>query len=298
MNAYIISYFGQQRDIKNFRISFHYQQLCSLLQQQGLQHIHILAMDYDDPPSVSLKSDYLLLDHPRIHYHYSALVPPSQARNQLIDIFGASDDDWGLFLDNDAAIDHRLQGGIVIPVLEKNKSRLNLECDVIVPYSPRHQAWSQWADQHREQMQTHLPIERSNYMKTSVFFLKNRQKLQQPVIYFDAELRELEDYEYVPRVLSQGGSIWQLPTVLMWEWGLNTSTLFNTNTQDSEEQHQLRALNRDSIRQNILEKYAPYGAVKNGTKINYMRMQRHSRPREIWLPIAEDRWGNGLFSIE
>jgi hypothetical protein len=295
MDAYIISYFGKDSATRLARQAYHYQQLTNLLQLQGLETIHILAMDYQQK-YVSLLENSLAIPHPRISYHYSDLVPPAAARNQLMRLFNQTKKPWGLFLDNDATIDHRLHGKIVIDVFEKNTDTISSHCDLIVPLSPRHQSWQRWARENAHLTATHVPLWRSNYLKSSVFFLKNRSYYQQEPIYFDEELVELEDWEYVPRMISQGASIWQTNTVMMYEWGMHTSTLYAA-VNNQIEQHRLRAVNRDQTREKIFERYAPLGAQRKGKKMVWSTMNRSLYSQDkIWLPIGDDVWGNGLFT--
>ena len=278
------------------RQAYHYQQLVNLLQQPGIEEIHILSMEYDHR-YVGCQSNSLRLPHPRIIYHDHPLVPPGQARNQLIKMFNETDQDWALFLDNDTVIDYRIHGMDIITTIEKNKEILNAHCDVIMPLVPRHQAWGRYVDDNKERISTHIPLFRANYMKSSLFWLKNQIRSGREPILFSEELKELEDWEYVPRVLSQGGSIWAFKTVLIYEFNPNIySTLFageNTSSQLAN-----RAKNRQDIQEEQYKKYISSGAYKSSKgKYVWKNMVKNTSPRELWLPIDQDVFGNGLFEI-
>ena len=263
MDCYIISYFGDSVATRHTRQALHYQQVCCLLKTPGVENIHILAQGYTDHTRITLNKDYLTLDHPRIHYHYSEQCSPAQARNKLIKVFESTGKSWGLFADNDAAIDPRFHGENIVNVIEHNEAWLTQNVDVLVPMSPRHQPFNSYIEQeyNKGNLATHTPIRRVNYCKTTLFFLKNQQAVNKENILFDEELTELEDFEYIGRVLSRGGVIYQLQAVVMSDLGLNEqhSTLFENKE---------RVARFDEIKQRIYKRYFPRG-VWQGSKTQF-----------------------------
>lgn len=250
MDAYIISYFGKNNNTQHTRQALHYQQLCCLLEQPGIEHIHILAQDYANTNIITKPKNFLAIDHPRITYHHTGQMYPSQARNRLMDIFYASGKNWALFADNDAIIDPRFHGRDIIHTIEYNTEWLTKNVDVLVPMSPRHQAFNSYLEQemHKGNLNTHTPIKKENYCKTTLFFMKNQQAVGKAPIYFDEELKELEDFEYQGRVLANGGVIYQLQAVIMGDMGISEehSTLFEQKD---------RKANFETVKEKIYKRY-------------------------------------------
>ena len=250
MDAYIISYFGKGGALRRERQGLHYQQLCSLLQQPGIEDIHILAQAYDYKQPITKPEGYLELKHPRVHYHHTEQMTPAQARNRLIDIYYATRKPWALFADNDAAIDPRWHGRQACEIIDHNTVWLNQHVDILSPVSPRHQPFSKVATEREQkgQLDTHTPIKKENYIKTTLFFMKNRGLQGNKPIYFDETLRELEDYEYQGRVLQAGGTIYQLSSIIMADLGQSekVSTLF---------EDQARTTNFAEVKERIYKRY-------------------------------------------
>lgn len=233
MDAYIISYFGKKPESRKIRYGLHYQQLVCLLEQPGIEDIHILAMDYGSG-SITLPENTLKFPHPRIHYHDSTLVPPSQARNKLMKIFNQTNKPWGLFADNDAVIDPRHDGKEIVNIIEKNLTILNRECDLLVPLCPMVHPFNDYLEKFRLRTPLETPVERNTWMKGSLFFLKNRTLEGKDPIYFNEEMTTMEDAEYIPRLLSQGCSSWLLRSVLLTDMGIHDSTLFSSDKKNNE----------------------------------------------------------------
>ena len=240
MDAYIKSYFGKNNNTQHTRQALHYQQLCVLLQTPGIEHIHILAQDYDNTSIITKPKNYLALEHPRITYHHTEQLMPSQARNRLMDIFYASGKDWALFADNDAIIDPRFHGKNIIHTIEHNTEWLTKNIDILVPMSPRHQPFNKYIQQEYDKgnLNTHTPIKRVNYCKTTLFWMKNRSKIGKAPIKFDEAtiLRGLEDFDYIGRVLENDGVMYQLQAVVMGDMGISEeiSTLFESTDRTAQ----------------------------------------------------------------
>lgn len=303
MDAYIISWFGKGADLKLKRYGLHYKQLCCLLKQPGLETINILAMEYEDSKIITLPSDHLFLDHPRIKYHISERVHPGQARNKLMKIFNESSKKWGLFMDNDAAIDPRFHGQTLLTTVDANADYLATKMEAIMFVSPRHEPFNGYIEENAELLKTHLPLQKTNYVKSSAFLLKNRTAYGQEPIYFDNELNNMEDYEYAGRILTSNGAIYKARTGIVNDLGIAEahSTLF------TEGQEETRLSTYPEKRKIIFDRYSPHGLTQTSsgsfrwTKVGdnatrpqfiYVPLNGIGEPSESVAPVADNNFGS------
>lgn len=280
MDCYIISYFGEHK-LALQRQALHYQQLCCLLQQEHIENIYILSMNYQKhcEKNNSIKPAHsLYMSHPRIHYIDSELVPPSVARNRLIEVFNQSGKPWAMFADNDAYIDPRFQGNYCIPVIEHFADTVAEYADVLSTLNPGHTPFNEQLEKNKDSIETHLWLRKQNYLKTTLFFLRNRTYYNEKPVYFDETLSEMEDFEYQGRILAHGKGTYQLPGVLMLDlgWSEDYSTLFANKA---------RTTDWDTIKTNIYKRYQPYGASLRNGSIHWSGMEKIKKPRSIWLPL-------------
>lgn len=279
MDAYIISYFGKDTKLRRTRYGLHYQQLICLLEQPGIENIHILAMEYGNN-SVTTPENNLKFPHPRIIYHDSELVPPSKARNKLMKIFNETDKPWGLFADNDAVIDPRIDGREIVNIIEKNLTRLNRECDLLVPLCPMVHPFNEYLNEYKLRLDEETPVERSTWMKGSLFFLKNRTLMGAQPIYFNEEMSTMEDAEYIPRLLSQKCSSWLLRTVLLTDLGIHDSTLFPEDKKSNEK----RVDDMNKVHLDMYERFKEYGCKLGKTgRIDMKAMMPKNADKTLWL---------------
>lgn len=281
MDVYIISYFGRGPDAQ-LRHSFHYQQLCVMLNTPGVEDIHILAMDYKDIASRGTRPPYsLYMPHPRIHYHESELVPPGEARNKLLKLFNSTQKPWALFADNDAYIDIRFQGADIVQQIDNWADTLAEYCDVLSPIYGGHTPFNKKIADLGDSVDTHIGFVSNNYLKTTLFFAKNKTYYGEDPIYFDEQLTEMEDFEYQGRLLAHGRGIYQFKAVVMMDLGTHTSTLFPDNNRKAK---------WDTIKEDIFNRYKDYGAVKVDGNINWSKIRcKYSKPRHLWLPYDGNR---------
>lgn len=282
MDAFVISYFGKKPNLRRTRYGLHYQQLICLLEQPGIEDIHILAMDYGNN-SITTPENNLKFPHPRIKYHDSELVPPSQARNKLIKIFNETSKPWGLFADNDAVIDPRHDGREIVNIMERNLTILNRECDLIVPLCPMVHPFNEYLDKFKLRLSDETPIERNTWMKGSLFWLKNRTLFGNEPIYFNEQMSTMEDAEYVPRLLSQNCSVWLARTVLLTDLGIHDSTLFPEDTQNN----QTRVEDMNRVHNKMYEDYKEHGCKLNkNNRIDMKAMMPKNTDKTLWLDKA------------
>lgn len=268
MDCYIISYFGKSQDTQHYRQALHYVQLCSVLRQEGIENIHILAQNYHDDKIVTRPKDYLYMPHPRIHYHTAEKQSPASARNRLMDIFNKTNKPWALFLDNDGILDPRWHGAEIVPHIEANGDALAKRCSLLSVMSPRHQPFTGYLEENAEVLRTHIPLYKQNYCKTTAFFLRNETLYGNEPIYFDESLTNLEDFAYTGEVLSRGNAIYQIKSVIMNDMGLNEngSTLF----EDDD-----RRVYFEDLKMKIYKKYMKYGLKRSqdGKTLFWNRMR-------------------------
>lgn len=289
MKAYIISYFGDKLETQWRRQALHYQQLCCLLRQPGIDEIVVLAQDYDKLMKnnvVTRPPHYLLLEHPRIRYiEQSDVLKPGGARNRLIKEFNETNDHWAMFLDNDAIVDPRWHGTECVNIIERNGTALANIASVLSVMSPRHQPYTQYLTTNEELLKTHLPLLKRNYNKTTLFFLRNETVLGREPVLFDENLPQLIDYEYQARQLAAGGAIYQMQSVVMNDMGCDEkhSTLFPGWKDESD-----RTKWFETIKEEIFQRYVPYGLKRqaNGNTLRWNTIGNNNElPKEYYVPI-------------
>lgn len=289
MKAYIISYFGDKLETQWRRQALHYQQLCCLLQQPGIDEIVVLAQDYNKLMKngvVTRPAHYLFLEHPRIRYiEQSDVLKPGAARNVLIKDFNQTADLWAMFLDNDAIVDPRWHGTDVVNIIERNAKELANIASILSVMSPRHQPYNEYLTANEELLKTYLPLHKTNYNKTTLFFLRNETVIGREPILFDKALPCLEDYEYQARQLAMGGAIYQMRSVVMNDMGCNEkhSTLFPGWNDESD-----RTKWFETIKEEIFQRYVPYGLKKtsNGNTLRWNTIGNNRElPKEYFVPL-------------
>ena len=289
MKAYIISYFGEKLETQWRRQALHYQQLCCLLQHPGIDEIVILAQDYDKLIKngvVTRPPHYLILQHPKIRYIYSSdVLKPGAARNVLIKEFNQTNDHWAMFLDNDAIVDPRWHGTDVVYIIERNPSELAKIASILSVMSPRHQPYTEYLDANADLLTTHLPLHKTNYNKTTLFFLRNETLIGNEPVLFDETLPCLEDYEYQARQLAMGGAIYQMLSVVMNDMGCNEkhSTLFPGWNDESGRTQWFQ-----KIKEEIFHRYVPYGLkkTKDGNTLRWNTIGKNNQlPKKYFVPL-------------
>ena len=270
MKAYIISYFGKGKNTQAMRQGYHSIQLNSLIKNPDIDEIVVLAQLYNDKIDkgimVSRPRDYLCAVDPKVRYiHTTKLLKPGPARNVLIDEFNKTSDEWALFLDNDAIFDPRWHGGEVVGIIERNAKSLADKMSVISVLSPRHWAYTGFLEDNAKILVDYLILQKYNYIKTTMFFLRNDTLRGEQPIYFDDQLESLEDYDYVPRLLAAGRAIYMTMSAVISDLAVDeaASTLFEDG---------VRTQQFDEIKDIIFDRYEKYGAIRVGGKIRWERM--------------------------
>lgn len=287
MDAYIISYFGKDPKLQHKRQLVHFQQLCALLKWPGIEDIHVLAQDYNAYmlDSVGNRIPGMLdIEHPRIHYHHYPQMFAGCARNKLLDIFNATDKPWAMFLDNDALPDPRGNGLHCAEIIERNADYL-YDADCITVVSPMHESWGAQFESNREKMSKYLHLVKTHWLKTSLFFIKNSRLYNKPVIHFDESLSQIEDHEYVGRLLADGRMIYKAQSVLLYEMSANNSTILEVN--NAEESTEARRKLYEPVASTIYDRYKHIGAQLNDGHVTfkYNTLQDYRRPT-IQLPVT------------
>lgn len=282
MQAYIISYFGdptQNQQLVSDRKQIHRQQLEWLLSCPGITQVTVLSMEYQP-------LDYL--DAQGLRYVDSPLVPPSQARNRLLEIFYQQGDTWALFADNDSILDARFDGPKIVDFLDHQP---RIEADWITPVNPMHMPFTAWIQQNKHTIQHSMPFQKTTNCKGSLFFASNKGK--EP-IYFDPAMKSCEDIAIYPELLKHQRNVYCAKSVILKDLAHKKSTLFpedkKTNAvRKTDIYHQLEY---------IYKKYQDLGCRFTAGKISYREMQKHQQPQMLWVLRENSTWGNGLFELD
>lgn len=203
MKALIVSYFGPRSnpEVRAKRKEYHERQIEWLL-SEGFVHsdIWVSCKDYDESEKIE---GIRYFERPDI----KVAIPPALGRNQLLEEWYKTNDDWCLVLDNDAILDDRNQGNI-IQWLRSNELK---EVDAFVPVNPgapgRGAFNRLWED---KDVRDNYVFERGE-LKGSFMVLKNLKKHHGHELYFDTgdRCRSAEDYFF-------GFDMVELGMVPMW----------------------------------------------------------------------------------
>jgi len=270
-NAYIISYFGTG-DLAQQRRKFHDQQLTAI-QAQGL-HPVVLSMEYqpeDRRPGVTY------IDHAR--------VPPGAARNQLLEHFYASDQDWAVFCDNDSFIQ---QGGkyepLGVSIVEWIRSH-DLDELPLHAFFPIDGAASPYTAVLTESQERQEWIfRRGSTLRGCCFFLKNLRQHHGASPRFsgafhrpDGSFVMGEDIGFGLGLMRDGFTVMQAASVVLAEKGRESSTWAESGDFRTQMQPEMKAILSQE-----------YGIGLKAGRLDYSGFySRHQVPREV--RVSRDR---------
>ena len=132
MKAYVITYLPDDPIVRKKRYQAHLLQV-SWLRENNIDII-ISQRNYKPDEFIDGCEYY---EQPES----TGLLKPAVARNQLLDIFYASGDDWGLFLDDDSMLDPR--GNNIIPNMAIVPDKVGV-FSPLNPGTPGVGAWKDW----------------------------------------------------------------------------------------------------------------------------------------------------------
>lgn len=221
--AYIISWFGRD-DVKQKRQQYHSHQLdwCS---QHGLQ-AHVLAQEYSD-------SDYAATAV--YTKNIGALMFPGTARNQLLEQFYNSDQDYAVFADNDSILHSGVQHCDSRNFIELFRT-ISLEklgsVDALFPINPANQPFNKTYQENPTLFADNLVFRRSTAFKGSWFILKNLKKFYGQELYYDqasftdsqGKMIGGEDVDFGLQMLKNNLGVYQCQNIILKELGHTVST--------------------------------------------------------------------------
>jgi hypothetical protein len=198
-------------------------------------------------------------------------------------VFNKTDKKWGLFMDNDAAIDPRFHGTDLITTIDANADYIAKRMEIITFVSPRHEPFTEYLETSAERLKTHLPLQKANFLKTTAFLMKNRSAFGQEPVYFDDELDNMEDYEYIGRILAAGGAMYKARSAIMADLGISetVSTLFTAGQEESR-------LSTYPVKRKILfDRYQPHGLTQSANgNFNWSEIGNNKTlPKYFYVPV-------------
>ena len=223
-NIYIISWFGSRDNIelREYRKKIHQRQL-EWCKQHAL-HPVILAQDYNDDEYNS-EATYVKVDD-------SKLLLPGPARNELLKLFYASDNEYGVFADNDTILYQAPQHGDSSTFIELLRSKTLNEfknVDIIAALNPAQTPFS--AEISKDVYRTHLVFKLTYKFNGPMFFLKNFAKDNSVKIFFDGTNFERdgalvngEEFDFCCSALMYGHSVYHTHQAIYNEMGRTKST--------------------------------------------------------------------------
>lgn len=211
MKAYIISYLGEG-ELFEKRLKAHNKQLDWMI-SAGITPV-VLANAY---PSNDLKREGIE------YVNQKERVYLQEARNILLERFYASDDNWAIFADNDAILyDHGDPKGCLVKAF--SKISLDSQIGLAGVIDPQYQPFSQYHKEQEKLLSSFLAFER-NADPRSFFFLKNFRKLGLKEVYYDLNIRYIEEPDFVYQCLVQGQKCFRLTNFVLKDLCAKFTTL-------------------------------------------------------------------------
>lgn len=231
-NAYIISWFGDPKntDLIERRKKMHKDQV-EWCWSHNLTPV-IFAQNYAD-------SDYLEGDIVYVK-HQGKVIHPGPARNKLLELFYSSDNDYGLFLDNDTTLYEDVQhkdSGKIIEILRDMDVKEMVNLDVIGAINPARTPFS--AEISDPLYQHSLVFTKTYRFNGACFLIKNLRKHGHADLYFDetnfvaadGSLITCEEYDFCIQALQRGLGCHITFGMILKEPGRNYSTWVNDDSE-------------------------------------------------------------------
>ena len=263
-NIYIISWFGKDLALRETRKQKHKAQL-EWCWKNNLHPI-VFAQEYAEDDFV---------DNVTYIKNTGSVLMPGPARNQLLKHFYKSDNDYGVFADNDGVLYEGKQHGDsanYVGIMRTLPIDDFAGIDLIDPINPARLPFTE--ELAFDIYKTHLVYRKSNKIKGTLFFIKNLKQHKNPELYFDETLfndngRMLpgEDTEFAVAANMQGLGCYYTYNAIVKELAATCSTWTTTN------EHK----NIASIYQSINKKYQlelyniPKDVVKTFSYIGYAK---------------------------
>ena len=261
MRAFIISWFGDLL-VKEKRKLFHQNQIDWLLSYNA--KILIYAQEYK-------KEDFII--HPNIEYIEGPCRHPGEARNILLQHFYNSQDDFGLFLDNDAILDPKHQDGLNF-LSNFNFNKLvenNIHCFQAI--NPGKEPFNKNHSDNKTLFNSNWLFKRHLDLKTTLFGLLNLKKLYGKELYFNPIYKPFgEDIDFALQLVHNGFKIFKCDNIVLKDFGHTVSTLIGTKKEQ-------RNPEMTKAKEIIFEQWKEFGVIldKNNSII------RKHFTKKFWL---------------
>jgi len=225
--AYIISFLPLDNDVlRARRLKGTHRQLEWWLKFTDLK-IYVVSMNYR-------QEDYFIDDTGKLEYIDNPPVNANIARHLLFEKFYNSDYDYGVFLDDDAAIYNDVQhnsGHNIFKEVENNLEYFKDNIDIFFPLNPRMMGFNPLYDEDRDKFDNHLVFVRSMNMNGTTFFCRNYKKHGDKVVMPDKDFNWLEDQKLALDNLVAGHSIYQCQNIILKEFGGENDSVFASDTK-------------------------------------------------------------------
>lgn len=232
MNVYIISWLGGA--IREKRKELHTKQIAHLKATMPDAKITVVAQGYTEEDK-----------HDGVDYIISEKCSPAVARNQLLKRFYASDEELGLFCDDDCIIDERFFGGTrLLDDLDNDDHKF---FDLLEPVygrmQPTHAIFA--SDTKYQEFNC---FEAKKTIKTSMFVMRNLRLKYGKEVYFDETLNEQEDMEFSLRLRSLDMRVYKFANLVADDMGSSYSALMmdlhgDVNAHDDRKNDVFDAIN-------------------------------------------------------
>jgi len=220
-HIYIISYLGNEQQ-QTKRLAIHNRQLDWAL-SQGLTPV-VFAQQYQ-PEWFRDGVEYIKHDGP--------LLRQIEARNILLDHFYMSDQDFGMFADNDCYLYSGAKYGYNDTFVDtfRNIPLENLQAiDLFVAINPKNQPFTKSFETYKDLYKTHWRFTPA-FVASGLFVMRNIKKHYNDTVYFDPAMinpdRSIiacEDQDFPIQLIMKGYGTFVCNNIVMKEEGATTST--------------------------------------------------------------------------
>lgn len=236
-NCYIISWFGNN-DIRDFRLSIHKKQVEWLL-ELGF-NIKIFAQQY--------KPEEYIIDE-RISYikNDDKVLSVADSRNIILKEFYNSEEDYGLFLDNDCILYDKHKktnigdGKLFRKHINENFSKYN-DIDCFLPIDPMKEPYGFKYVESPDLYNNNHVFSRNCHLQGAVVGLRNLKKIYNKELYYSESFGYNEegihlggsDLDFGLNLICNGFGVYQLENIVLKEYGNGKSTWAVSNEYRNE----------------------------------------------------------------
>lgn len=279
--AYIISYLPDD-ELRTKRKEIHSKQLEYWLSKNincvvYAQGYH--ASDFSNDSRV----DYIV--------NVGSVKRPAEARNELLKVFYSSDEDFGLFLDNDIVLypgEKYMDSETILDILKEIPIESMTAVDVFEPLNPTQTPFTEYYNTNRRVLESSLIFKRHPHTSGGSLFIKNFMKHSNQQFFFDdwknedGSVRMGEDVAFGINLTKQGKGCYTLMNIVRKDMGWNSSSWCKT---DEDRKKSFLELKKEIVNLGV--------DMKKG-KLDWSGLgNRYNIPREVFV----DKQGNDIFDL-